>query len=300
MQHPNLLSTGDPQEAFPAVRELDLRQMPPLRCHAPYFASLTSLRRIYISSLQRSAEPKVLLSELREFATALQVWPLAVPSLVWLCEFKQSVKRSGLLRLSLYSCRSATLQPGLTWSSVLASLLCCGASRRCQTQTRMPISKQSRSCPRTWRWPPAAPGYKLNCQALFSAVSVVGCNAISKVVLFINIVNQGANSSCVAVWQVTMLHMPQLCYAISAAGLAAVMRLTNLRHLRLVTYGAHIMDADFCCLAGDARIFSYYPYQLGPRVGLVLEPLNKFCLLVRHACQSGNLAEVAACRLAIF
>ena len=55
-----------------------------------------------------------------------------------------------------------------------------------------------------------------------------------------------------------MLHMPQLCYAISAAGLAAVMRLTNLRHLRLVTYGAHIMDADFCCLAGDARISSCY------------------------------------------
>ena len=77
-EHPILLSTHDLQEAFPAVRELDLRQMPPLRCHAPYFASLTSLRRIYISSLQRSAEPKVLLSELRDFATALQVWPLAV------------------------------------------------------------------------------------------------------------------------------------------------------------------------------------------------------------------------------
>lgn len=56
-----------------AVRELDLRQMPPLPRHAPFFSSLTSLRRIYLSSLQRSAEPRALLCELCAFASALQV-----------------------------------------------------------------------------------------------------------------------------------------------------------------------------------------------------------------------------------
>lgn len=50
--------------------------------------------------------------------------------------------------------------------------------------------------------------------------------------------------------QVTMLHMPQLCYAISAKGLASVMGLTRLRHLRLVTYSAHLTDAEFHSLAG--------------------------------------------------
>ena len=61
------------QAAFPAIRELDLRQMPPNASHGPYFAMLASLQRIYISSLQRSSDPHVLFREVCDFATAVQV-----------------------------------------------------------------------------------------------------------------------------------------------------------------------------------------------------------------------------------
>jgi len=50
--------------------------------------------------------------------------------------------------------------------------------------------------------------------------------------------------------QVTLLNLPQLCSPLPAHTYAAVMRLTQLRHLRLVTYGAHISDSEFACLSG--------------------------------------------------
>jgi hypothetical protein len=75
-QHPSLSNPPTSsilQTAFPCVREVDFRQWPPLSCHGPFFADLTSLRRIYISSVQRPSEPAALASEISSLATAIHV-----------------------------------------------------------------------------------------------------------------------------------------------------------------------------------------------------------------------------------
>ncbi len=64
--------------------------------------------------------------------------------------------------------------------------------------------------------------------------------------------------------QVTLLSMPQLCYPIPGPTYASLMRLTELRHLRLVTYGAHISDSEFACLSGSLSIPVPPSSQLGP------------------------------------
>lgn len=61
------------QASFPEIKELDLRQMPPNASHGPCFAPLTTLQRIYISSVQRPSDPQKLVAEVFEFAAAVEV-----------------------------------------------------------------------------------------------------------------------------------------------------------------------------------------------------------------------------------
>lgn len=153
------------QTAFPCVREVDFRQWPPLSCHGPFFADLTSLRRIYISSVQRPSEPAALASEISSLATAIHKSN---------CDVKIDLElRFG--ESSLLSCTS------IPWSK----------ADSIETVLRLPANVE-----------------------------------------------------------VTLLNMPQLCYPIPAQSFASVMHLTQLRHLRLVTYGAHISDDEFASLSG--------------------------------------------------
>lgn len=158
------------QATFPCVRHVDLRQWPPLSCHGAFFADLTSLQRVYISSVQRPSEPAALAAEISGLATAIQ-------------ENNPSVKIDLELRFG---------DSNLFWNS-----------------SSMPGGK---------------------------------ANGIESVLHLPENV------------EVTLLNLPQLCNPLPAHTFASVMRLTQLRHLRLITYGAHISDHEFASLSGMVHL----------------------------------------------